>query len=110
ISFLYPLSKYQGQAAEIGLTASGLSSKGNVDDYAGGCHQKDRHRTEMICKHREDFMKLWPDAKRSHSPTLIFVLCLASCLGPGRVSFALVEAKIHVAGPPNITSFVYHVG
>src|SRR5205809_402510 len=58
----------------------------------------------------EDFMKLWPDAKRSHSPTLIFVLCLASCLGPSRVSFALDEAKIHVAGTPNITSFVYHVG
>ena len=28
----------------------------------------------------------------------------------GRVSFALDEAKIHVAGTPNITSFVYHVG
>ena len=55
-------------------------------------------------------MKLWPDAKRSHSPTLIFVLCLASCLGPSRVSFALDEAKIHVAGTPNITSFVYQVG
>jgi len=108
--FSLPLCGTSGQCSEISLTAAGPSSKGDVDDYTGGGHQKDRHRTEMICKHREDFMKLWPDAKRSHSPTLIFVLCLASCLGPSRVSFALDEAKIHVAGTPNITSFVYQVG
>ena len=108
--FSLPLCGTSGQCSEISLTAAGPSSKGDVDDYTGRCHQKDRHRTEMICKLREDFMKLWPDAKRSHSPTLIFVLCLASCLGPSRVSFALDEAKIHVAGTPNITSFVYQVG
>ena len=37
-------------------------------------------------------------------------MSLALCLGLARVSFALDEAKIHVAGTPNITSFVYHVG
>ena len=55
-------------------------------------------------------MKLKVNAKRSCHSTLIFLLSLALCLGVSRVSFALDEAKIHVAGTPNITSFVYHVG
>ena len=42
--------------------------------------------------------------------TAIFVLSLALGLGLSRVSFAVDEAKVHVAGTPNITSFVYHVG
>jgi NitT/TauT family transport system substrate-binding protein len=41
---------------------------------------------------------------------LLIVLSLALCLSDRRISFALDEAKIHVAGTPNITSFVYHVG
>src|SRR5688572_28672186 len=40
----------------------------------------------------------------------IFLLLLIFALGPTQVSLALDEAKIHVAGTPNITSFVYHVG
>jgi ABC-type nitrate/sulfonate/bicarbonate transport system substrate-binding protein len=38
------------------------------------------------------------------------ILAFALCLGIAPVSLALDEAKIHVAGTPNITSFVYHVG
>jgi ABC-type nitrate/sulfonate/bicarbonate transport system substrate-binding protein len=38
------------------------------------------------------------------------ILAFALCLGNAPVSLALDEAKIHVAGTPNITSFVYHVG
>src|SRR5262245_45435725 len=49
-------------------------------------------------------------AKRSSHSTLIVLLSLASCLSFCRVSSALDEAKIHVAGTPNITSFVYTVG
>src|SRR5688572_9626797 len=55
-------------------------------------------------------MKLRVNAKKSCSPTFVFFLSLALCLGLTRLSSALDEAKIHVAGTPNITSFVYHVG
>ena len=48
-------------------------------------------------------------AKNSH-PIWILVLSLASCCLFVGGAFALDEAKIHVAGTPNITSFVYHVG
>lgn len=54
-------------------------------------------------------MEFRPKAKRSRV-TLLIVLSLAFGLSDNRVSFALDEAKIHVAGTPNITSFVYHVG
>ena len=54
-------------------------------------------------------MKPRPNAKRSRESWLI-VLSLALWLSDHRASFALDEAKIHVAGTPNITSFVYHVG
>jgi len=54
-------------------------------------------------------MTFRPNVK-SPSPILIFTMSLALCLGVTRVSSALDEAKIHVAGTPNITSFVYHVG
>lgn len=40
----------------------------------------------------------------------LLIVTLASCAISSNVSFALDEAKIHVAGTPNITSFVYHVG
>ena len=40
----------------------------------------------------------------------LLIMTLASCAGSTNISFALDEAKIHVAGTPNITSFVYHVG
>jgi NitT/TauT family transport system substrate-binding protein len=40
----------------------------------------------------------------------LLIVTLASCAGSSNISFALDEAKIHVAGTPNITSFVYHVG
>lgn len=49
-------------------------------------------------------------AQKSFSRTWVFLLYLAVCLGVSRPSFALDEAKVHVAGTPNITSFVYHVG
>jgi NitT/TauT family transport system substrate-binding protein len=48
-------------------------------------------------------------AKNSHL-IWILVLSLASCCLFVGGAFALDEAKIHVAGTPNITSFVYHVG
>jgi len=51
-------------------------------------------------------MKFRPNGK---SPAIIF-LSLTFCSSLGRVSFALDEAKVHVAGTPNITSFVFHVG
>ena len=54
-------------------------------------------------------MKSRPNTKSSRV-TLLIVLSLALCLSDHRASFALDEAKIHVAGTPNITSFVYHVG
>ena len=47
---------------------------------------------------------------KSISPKKTFVLSLTLGFGLTQVSFALDEAKIHVAGTPNITSFVYHVG
>ena len=47
---------------------------------------------------------------RCSCPTKIFVLSLTLGFGLTQISFALDEAKIHVAGTPNITSFVYHVG
>jgi ABC-type nitrate/sulfonate/bicarbonate transport system substrate-binding protein len=40
----------------------------------------------------------------------LLIVTLAWCAGASHISFALDEAKIHVAGTPNITSFVYHVG
>ena len=55
-------------------------------------------------------MKLRVNARKSFSPTVILVLSLVLCFGLNGVSSALDEAKIHVAGTPNITSFVYHVG
>jgi NitT/TauT family transport system substrate-binding protein len=54
-------------------------------------------------------MEFRPKAKRSRV-TLLIVVSLALSVSDYRVSFALDEAKIHVAGTPNITSFVYHVG
>jgi NitT/TauT family transport system substrate-binding protein len=47
---------------------------------------------------------------RRNSPRIIFFLFLTIGLGRAQLSLALDEAKIHVAGTPNITSFVYHVG
>ena len=41
---------------------------------------------------------------------LFIVFLLALCFSGDSDSLALDEAKIHVAGTPNITSFVYHVG
>lgn len=52
-------------------------------------------------------MKLGPNPRNSRT---IFLLLLTFALSPAQVSLALDEAKIHVAGTPNITSFVYHVG
>lgn len=54
-------------------------------------------------------MEFRPNAKSSRV-TLLIVLTLVLSLSGNRVSIALDEAKIHVAGTPNITSFVYHVG
>lgn len=54
-------------------------------------------------------MRFSRNAKSSH-PKLILVLSLASCCALIGVAFALDEAKIHVAGTPNITSFVFYVG
>ena len=54
-------------------------------------------------------MNFRPNAKRSRV-ILLSVLSLSLCLSASRVSLALDQAKIHVAGTPNITSFVYHVG
>ena len=54
-------------------------------------------------------MKFRPNAKSSRI-TLLIGFSLALCFSDKRVSFAADEAKIHVAGTPNITSFVYHVG
>jgi NitT/TauT family transport system substrate-binding protein len=54
-------------------------------------------------------MKFGPNPKSSHR-TLISVLFLASCCALTSDACALDEAKVHVAGTPNITSFVYHVG
>jgi ABC-type nitrate/sulfonate/bicarbonate transport system substrate-binding protein len=55
-------------------------------------------------------MTLGITAKNSFGPTLIWVLFLALYPDFSRVASALDEAKIHVAGTPNITSFVYHLG
>lgn len=49
-------------------------------------------------------------AKKSFSRTLIFILSLTFCLGLSRVSSALDEAKIHVAGTPSLGGFVFQVG
>jgi NitT/TauT family transport system substrate-binding protein len=54
-------------------------------------------------------MRFSLNAKSSH-PIWILVLSVASCCLFVGGAFALDEAKIHVAGTPNITSFVYHVG
>src|SRR5919108_4164478 len=40
----------------------------------------------------------------------LLIVTWAGCPSSSHISFALAEAKIHVAGTPNITSFVYHVG
>jgi NitT/TauT family transport system substrate-binding protein len=58
----------------------------------------------------ETGMSLGATTRISFSPILILVLSFAFCLIPSRIVVALDEAKIHVAGTPNITSFVYHVG
>jgi NitT/TauT family transport system substrate-binding protein len=58
----------------------------------------------------ETGMSLSATTRISFSPILILVLSFAFCLIPSRIVLALDEAKIHVAGTPNITSFVYHVG
>jgi ABC-type nitrate/sulfonate/bicarbonate transport system substrate-binding protein len=50
-------------------------------------------------------MKLTPNARAA-----FLIATLAACPGSSNISFALDEAKIHVAGTPNITSFVYHIG
>jgi NitT/TauT family transport system substrate-binding protein len=50
------------------------------------------------------------NSSRRNSPRIIFFLFLTIGLGRAQLSLALDEAKIHVAGTPNITSFVYHVG
>lgn len=42
--------------------------------------------------------------------TAAFVLSCTFSLVSSQAVFALDEAKVHVAGTPNITSFVYHVG
>jgi ABC-type nitrate/sulfonate/bicarbonate transport system substrate-binding protein len=55
-------------------------------------------------------MKLRVNAKKSFSQKLILVLSSTLCLGLREDASALDEAKIHVAGTPNITSFVYHLG
>jgi ABC-type nitrate/sulfonate/bicarbonate transport system substrate-binding protein len=55
-------------------------------------------------------MTLRATAKKSFGSILIGVLSLVLFPGLSRVASALDEAKIHVAGTPNITSFVYHVG
>jgi NitT/TauT family transport system substrate-binding protein len=54
-------------------------------------------------------MKATANAKSSRG-ILFIAFSLALCFSDDRVSLALDEAKIHVAGTPNITSFVYHVG
>jgi ABC-type nitrate/sulfonate/bicarbonate transport system substrate-binding protein len=55
-------------------------------------------------------MTLGVKRKRLFGAILMWGLSLALCLGFSRVASALDEAKIHVAGTPNITSFVYHLG
>lgn len=49
-------------------------------------------------------------AKKSFSRMLVFIWFLVFCFGVNRISFALDEAKIHVAGTPNITGFVFELG
>jgi len=49
-------------------------------------------------------------ARTINPRSALLMLALAAWAGTGNISFALDEAKIHVAGTPNITSFVYHVG
>jgi NitT/TauT family transport system substrate-binding protein len=54
-------------------------------------------------------MKFAPNKCAAGRVTMAFLL-VVSCLATSGVSLALDEAKIHVAGTPNITSFVYHLG
>lgn len=63
---------------------------------------------EMLAA-REDAMTFSLDGGSSCQRS-VFVFSLILCLGLTRAAFALDEAKVHVAGTPNITSFVYHVG
>ena len=65
---------------------------------------------ELKCFSQTETRMTLSATKKSFSPTLILVLSWAFCLILSRGVFALDEAKIHVAGTPNITSFVYHVG
>jgi NitT/TauT family transport system substrate-binding protein len=58
----------------------------------------------------ETRMTLGVKRKRLFGAMLMWGLSLALCLRFSRVASALDEAKIHVAGTPNITSFVYHLG
>jgi NitT/TauT family transport system substrate-binding protein len=55
-------------------------------------------------------MTLRATTKKSLSLTIILGFSLVCCSALSSVVLALDEAKIHVAGTPNITSFVYHVG
>jgi ABC-type nitrate/sulfonate/bicarbonate transport system substrate-binding protein len=55
-------------------------------------------------------MRTRATTKKSFRLTLILGFSLACCSALSNAVFALDEAKIHVAGTPNITSFVYHLG
>jgi len=85
------------------LTEVQLSSKENIAERGKPWCRVER--TRVI----ENFMRFSLKAKNSH-PIGILVFSLASCCLFVGGAFALDEAKIHVAGTPNITSFVYHVG
>src|SRR5262249_56301278 len=62
-----------------------------------------------IFQQTETLMRL-SGANRSNRSTFVVLLSLVLCASFSGFSFALDEAKIHVAGTPNITSFVYTVG
>jgi NitT/TauT family transport system substrate-binding protein len=85
------------------LTEVQLSSKENIAERGKPWCRVER--TRVI----ENFMRFSLKAKNSH-PIGILVFSLASCCLFVGGALALDEAKIHVAGTPNITSFVYHVG
>jgi ABC-type nitrate/sulfonate/bicarbonate transport system substrate-binding protein len=55
-------------------------------------------------------MRTRATTKKSFRLTLILGFSLACCSALSNAVLALDEAKIHVAGTPNITSFVYHLG
>jgi hypothetical protein len=86
------------------LTAVGLTSKETLPTIHANSIDSERD-----WQSREDSMAFRLNAQSSRV-TPIIVLTLAFSLSGNRLSFALDEVKIHVAGTPNITSFVYHVG